>query len=270
VHVISAWVDRGDVQHVVRTEWPFIGHGTAPFTETMILDSIPFISSYCDRWCERCALTSRCSAFAVSAAIGMCGDVREGLHLALGAPRPEGDAPSAVSPASLAPFEPFGSTPEEQAAFDREEAHRCERIGDTSIMKLAFACTGLAFRWLAARAEHVAAHADVVLKEALAIAGHDAALVTAKLQRALDGRDRHERGDGDDDHPVQNDWNGSAKVALICLGRCEHAWRVIAESTRDDTPGLIAARLCNLRREVELVFPNARLFVRPGFDEPAA
>ena len=38
---------------------------------------IEFISEYCDRWCERCAFTSRCSAYAVKTALGMCGDLRE-------------------------------------------------------------------------------------------------------------------------------------------------------------------------------------------------
>ena len=43
-------------------------------------DYIDFISAYCDRWCERCAFTSRCSAYAVEIAIGMCeGDVSAGI-----------------------------------------------------------------------------------------------------------------------------------------------------------------------------------------------
>ncbi|MBI4476315.1 MAG: hypothetical protein HY654_04025, partial [Acidobacteria bacterium] len=58
------------------------------------MDRIDFISAYCDRWCERCAYTSRCSLFAAQAAIAMCGDVVEGLELAVGAPHPEGlDSP---------------------------------------------------------------------------------------------------------------------------------------------------------------------------------
>jgi hypothetical protein len=31
-------------------------------------DRIDFISAYCDRWCERCAFTERCSVFAVKVA----------------------------------------------------------------------------------------------------------------------------------------------------------------------------------------------------------
>ena len=50
-------------------------------------DRIDFISAYCDRWCERCAFTSRCSAFAVRAAEAMCGSFAEALELAVGARR---------------------------------------------------------------------------------------------------------------------------------------------------------------------------------------
>ena len=59
---------------IARAAYMFSGH-------------IDFISAYCDRWCERCAFTDRCSAFACNAAIGMFGDTAEGIELAVGRPR---------------------------------------------------------------------------------------------------------------------------------------------------------------------------------------
>src|SRR5687768_5214139 len=57
----------------------------------MIGDHIDFISAYCDRWCERCSLTQRCSAFTAQAAVAMCGNDRDGLELAFGrAPNDDG------------------------------------------------------------------------------------------------------------------------------------------------------------------------------------
>jgi hypothetical protein len=97
---------------------------------------------------------------------------------------------------------------------------------------------------------------------------HDSTLVTVKLSRALHGRDEHEHGEDGDDHPTQNDWNGSVKVALISLERSENAWHTIAQATGDETPALLAGRLRDLRAEVEHAFPDAQLFIRPGFDEP--
>ena len=75
-------------------------------------------------------------------------------------------------------------------------------------------------------------------------------------------------GESDEIDPVQNDWNGSAKVALISIERSAHAWRTIAQALRDETAAMLADQMAALCREVESEFPAARSFVRPGFDEP--
>jgi len=67
---------------------------------------------------------------------------------------------------------------------------------------------------------------------------------------------------------VQNDWNGSAKVALISLERSEAAWRVISEATLDDVAGRLGDAARDLHDLVLDEFSNAMEFVRPGFDEP--
>jgi hypothetical protein len=70
---------------------------------------------------------------------------------------------------------------------------------------------------------------------------------------------------GDDD-PVQNDWNGSAKVALISIGRSAAAWEIIAAVTGDAEAGQLAEEMRSLGRQVQQAFPDAWKFVRPGFD----
>ena len=228
---------------------------------------IDFISAYCDRWCERCAFTSRCSAFAAEAAIAMCGDFEAGLELAVGRPHQADGSALPAPPAWVAELNNVQMTPEEAADYDRRAKARDARVDDTSIMKIAWAYALLSHRWLTSRHEEVRAHADDVLREALEVALHDSVLVTVKLSRALHGRDEHQHeGDGDDD-PVQNDWNGSAKVSLISIERSENAWRTIADATGDETPALLADQLHDLRAEVEQAFPHARSFIRPGFDE---
>lgn len=74
------------------------------------------------------------------------------------------------------------------------------------------------------------------MREALEVAPWDAAFISAKLNRALLGRDHYQSGDNDDDHPVQNDWNGSATLALVFIVRSEPAWRLIACVTGESTP----------------------------------
>ncbi len=230
-------------------------------------ERIEFISEYCDRWCERCAFTSRCSSYAVQAAMGMCGDFTEAVELAVGAPQrvgaTAGDADFQERPWLEIP-EP---TAKELRQFDREEKARKRRIDASPLTKLATTMTIAAYRWFHRSSDAVRATGDAVISEALDVAEWDSHLIGAKLHRALSGRDRYQTDEAfDDDDPIQNDWNGSAKVALISIDRSEAAWQVIAQATGDVAAADLAANLAGLRTEVENTFPAARRFTRPGFD----
>jgi hypothetical protein len=231
---------------------------------------IDFISSYCDRWCERCAFTDRCSAFACQVAIGMCGDAAEGLELAIGAPHPVQDDP-AENAARREFLELLNVQPsvEEMAEIDRNEKARDVRLDRAALNRMARAHMMRSTSWLQKHRDRIAVGADPVVREALEIAAWDAYFIGAKVHRALDGRDRfqHDNEDCDSD-PVQNDWNGSAKVALISLERTEVAWRVIGDATGDREASALADAIGTLRRVVLQQFPKAKSFVRPGFDEP--
>jgi hypothetical protein len=231
----------------------------------MMDDPIDFISAYCDRWCERCAFTTRCSAFRVTAAIAMCGDAHDGLELALGAPRlPE--PPAAGQTAPILDFDYEEPTPEELARFQREEEARRTRLHETSLMVLAEGIRDISWEWLTAH-ENLLPTADPVLKDALEIVAHDTALISTKLYRALHGRDQREHGEDDEQHEVQNDWNGSAKVALISVRRSAVAWLTVADATGDTMAAHMAGELEHLRGAIEESFPLASAFFRPGFDE---
>jgi hypothetical protein len=236
----------------------------------MNTERIDFISSYCDRWCERCGFTARCSTFACRAAISMCGDAAAGIELAVGSPHPVEETPG----------EPIGGdwlddlmnvqpSAEDIAEFERHETARRVRLERVPVNAMARACRRRAMSWLKQHHDCAAAAADPVVREAREIVAWDVYFISAKLHRALDGRDRAQHGeDGCDDHPVQNDWNGSAKVALISLERSELAWRLIADATTDSDASALGDALAKLRRIVLDEFPAAMAFVRPGFDEP--
>ncbi len=55
-------------------------------------DRIDFISEYCDRWCERCAFTSRCSAYAVQALLLIDRSIRAWTTIATTTADPEATA----------------------------------------------------------------------------------------------------------------------------------------------------------------------------------
>lgn len=232
-------------------------------------DRIDFISSYCDRWCERCAYTANCSTYACEIAAAMCGDFEQGLELAVGTPHPvDGEPPDRAGALPGADLWNTEISSEESAESDRQEVARRARLDAEPMAALANAYAMLSHRWLSEHQDALRVAADPVLVEALDVVAHDSMLVSVKLHRALDGRDRHRHEQDCDDDPVQNDWNGSAKVALISLERSELAWRAIVQATADGVAAALADALCDLRRLALDGFPRATSFIRPGFDEP--
>src|SRR6185436_4510627 len=93
--------------------------------------------------------------------------------------------------------------------------------------------------------------------------------IPAKIGRALHGAANEYRSSDED--PVQNDWNGSAKVARLAIAESIDAWRTLFEA--GDTPVDASIRgtadlLEQMDRDLAVRFPLAMEFVRPGFDEP--
>jgi hypothetical protein len=236
----------------------------------MSCERIDLISSYCDRWCERCGFTDRCSLFACQAAAAMCGDFAQGLELAVGVPQPvdgETRQPTVGEQllAELAEHPPSAAMMEE---IGREEDARQVRVDAAPLTALARDYSHRSTEWLAKRREGLAAAADPILFEALEVVAWDAYLVRAKLRRALHGLDEYLRGESwQDDQPVQNDWNGSAKVALISLKRSQASWQVIADATDDVAAADLARMAAGFCDAISSEFPRASEFVRPGFDE---
>ncbi len=202
-------------------------------------------------------------------AAAMCGDFEQGLELAVGMPHPvDGERPDREGPAQVAESRNGEMSPEESAEFHPREEARRVRLADEPLANMAMGYTMLAHRWLGEHHDALRATADPVFAEALDVVTHDSAFVSAKLHRALDGRDRHRHDEERDDNPVQNDWNGSAKVALISLERSDVAWRAIVQATADEVAATLADAMRDLRRLALHEFPRAMSFIRPGFDEP--
>jgi hypothetical protein len=92
--------------------------------------------------------------------------------------------------------------------------------------------------------------------------------IAVKLMRALSCRT-----DGWEDEPEMADFpkdsDGSAKVALIGIDRSIAAWRWVQLSLPERLESIVPLilQLERLRQRVEKTFPEAREFVRPGFDE---
>src|SRR5262245_11263328 len=181
----------------------------------MHIDRIEFISAYCDRWCERCAFTTRCSAYAVHAALAMCdGDFAAAVELAVGVP-PDTERPRRQRfEEQLTEYHP---TERELAEVGRKVDEREERIDESPLTTDAVVASTLTVQWLSAHRKSLEDHDDHSVRDACEIASWDRHLIAAKLHRALSGRDEAEHDRSTEDDPIQNDWNGSAKVVLISL-----------------------------------------------------
>ncbi|MCM5663020.1 hypothetical protein [Galbibacter mesophilus] len=68
---------------------------------------------------------------------------------------------------------------------------------------------------------------------------------------------------------IQNDANGSAKVALILTEKSLNAWEVLFDYFKEAQNEIldILVLLKQIQKETSEEFPNAQKFIRPGFDE---
>ena len=92
--------------------------------------------------------------------------------------------------------------------------------------------------------------------------------IASKIRRATVGL----ANDDGESSEFPSDADGSAKAALVAIERSHAAWRALINTglAAADTAALMLNDLAWLGHELERVFPKARAFVRPGFDEPDA
>jgi hypothetical protein len=155
-------------------------------------------------------------------------------------------------------------TAEEQHAFKAVVTAHMAEIRAAPLTKHAMEVALAEHQWLH---DHTAIRnsPDAAVRDAIAVILRGSIFIGGKLARTLYRADGVEERDDD---PIQNDRNGSAKIALIVIERSESAWLTIAQATGNVGAADIASALSALRDEVEAAYPCARRFKRPGFDQP--
>ena len=231
---------------------------------------IPGIYNYCDRWCERCPLTSRCLNFSIS--------------------EEEFSDPEAQDIRNEAFWNRLSGILVETLELLRESATKwgieLETLGSMEdienikakdvaaeshlLCRAAKRYSELVEDWFRERETlffETAADArkGVSLEETLEVIRWYQYFICAKVIRAVRGKIEEEEEKCDE---LASDSDGSAKIALIAIDRSIAAWAAIRHYITGGAEGVIdvIAFLDSLRQAVEKALPNARSFIRPGFD----
>ncbi|MDP2885652.1 MAG: hypothetical protein Q8P51_11610 [Ignavibacteria bacterium] len=250
-------------------------------------DFIRGIFNYCDRWCERCGFTRRCSVYAAEREAFPEQEARDQanerfwervhetfeltLELLRDAARERG-----VDLTAEVPGDQKGN----------QEARKHD-VRENPLVKGARDYSDMVSQWLTAHEDgfeeegrkmrmeeelgigdpHLAASAILDAVEVIRWYQYQ---IMVKLMRALNSEELNmdsETNQEIDEFPKDSD--GSAKVALIGIDRSIGAWGTLRyhfESATDSITHTLVY-LDRLRSDIEARFPEARRFVRSGFDQ---
>lgn len=248
-------------------------------------DLIPGIYNYCDRWCERCTFTSRCMSFEIDKETIEERESRDLNNEQFWQRLTEIFQVTVEMLEEMAEEEgiDLNNIPETDSEITQHRLNR-ETARDHESAQMALTYAGKTQEWLDSQKRLFDDKADewslkailgfpyivsieeaARFKDALEIILWYQHFIYPKLMRALEG-DLAETSEILEGYPKDSD--GSAKIALISIDRSISAWGEMLQhfSERKEEILDILVILERLRRKTEEVFPNARAFVRPGFD----
>ena len=231
-------------------------------------DFIPGIYNYCDRWCERCTMTTKCRQYAMECARDAFnadgsneGDSYEFMESLLNFPEVETIEESPEENK----FSPEPSEEIDELDFDeymqkQEEIDRQTR--STPCVKLADHYMSEGTRWLDEWESLVHEQEDDAhnsLGDALEIINWYLFQMSTKLRRAVNGKIGRSEF-------LQDDVHGSAKVVLLGAEKSRTAWRTLQSFLPEDNRDAVSPVLTVLNElivEIDLEIPQARSFKRP-------
>ncbi|HJS24000.1 MAG TPA: hypothetical protein VJ751_06575 [Pyrinomonadaceae bacterium] len=231
-------------------------------------DLISGIYNYCDRWCERCPLTSRCLVYATEQEDDNSfpgNDLRnEAFWQKLSVIFQE-TREMIVEWAKEAGVDLNGSSDE-----DESRQHRKRQLVDNHpLTKAGKKYANTASDWFRELDQMFEVGDNFEqLEDAREVVQWYQYQIAVKTMRALSGRREELEGDPEIvEFPKDSD--GSAKVALIGVDRSIAAWRMMQLSLPERAASIVPLilQLERLRNRLDKAFPEARDFVRPGFDE---
>ncbi len=219
---------------------------------------IPYMHNYCDRWCDKCTLRSSCSNFYFE---------KELLKLAANDDSDRSSFESVKHVFSLTSDILGEALNEYRMNIDLPvttnddffpKLPACEQ----NVLNFAKEYVFSTSEWFNALPEEKITENHELLEPVNVIMYYHI-LISTKLARAFFGRVSYPIAD-----PIQNDSNGSAKVALLAISKSLDSWTNLLNYKKDGEEVIIqqCVKLKKLEKMVERSFPNAQDFMRPGFD----
>lgn len=233
-------------------------------------DLISGIYNYCDRWCERCPLTSRCLVYATESEFSE-NEIEDNDISNAQFWHALNDTLTEVR--ALIPV----WAKEAQDLNDPAQQHTVRRhtraVDNHPLTKAGKRYANAASDWFRELDQPNDSSTNVVtekpqpFEDARQVIQWYQYQIAVKTIRALSARNEDDAEDND----VPKDSDGSAKVALIGIDRSIAAWHLMQLSLSDRAESIVPLilQLDSLRTKLEGSFPEARAFVRPGFDQVA-
>ena len=260
-------------------------------------DFISGIYNYCDRWCERCPFATRCLVYATEREADADPESRDITNAKFWSRLEKifQEAHEMIQEWAEEAGVDLETIETETALSDREQQRLDAKQHELSLSARRYA--EMVQRWFEDEfaVEHnvhddttgksKSTEDDIDVSDAIEVIRWYQFFVAAKVFRALMARDCpvidvdlssddifSDAELEDDEAPIEalgDNADGSAKIALIAIDRSSSAWRVMQGSLPEKAESIVQILLVleRLRRAVEQTFPNARDFIRPGFDE---
>lgn len=231
-------------------------------------DLISGIYNYCDRWCERCPLTSRCLVYATEQEdhnSPETHDLRNEVFWQKLSIVFQETRELIVEWANEAGVNLNGHSEDDEVHHHR----RRQLVDNHPLTRAGKKYANAASDWFRELDQIVDSDNSDRLEDAREVIQWYQYQIAVKTMRALSGR-KEELEDDFDCAELPKDSNGSAKVALVGIDRSIAAWRLMQLSLPELAGSIVPLilQLERLRIRLEYSFPAARDFIRPGFDDP--
>lgn len=244
------------------------------------------VHNYCDRWCERCPFTQRCAV----GIQGLTNAQKDMDNEAFWRTLSQNFAKTfqlLKDEAKKNGFDLNPPTTEELLEFDRKDAETRAILAKTPLMDTAKVYAKQAIQWFKIhnkifeeRGFELIQHIDLGIKteeqmleqgilfgDSIEVIQWYVHFIPVKFSRAMHGKLEDDGWEAENGFPKDSD--GSAKVAVIAAERSLSAWTQLAVLLPEFADSMLPM-LANLQKIIrlgELEFPDARQFVRVGFDD---